>query len=101
MSYYYPTMTERYSVRIGSERFAGTIFVEPLIWHWFREIAADRHMPLSHLMDEIDRDYRLIIDRHGKERVITLSSAVRLYVTEYIAIRAAEPRSSRSRSRPK
>ena len=94
-------MTERYSVRIGSERFAGTIFVEPLIWYWLREIAAERQLPLNRLMDEIDRDYRLIIDRHGKERVITLSSAVRLYVTEHIATRAAEPRSSRSRSTPK
>ena len=81
-------MTERYSVRIGSERFAGTIFVEPLIWHWLREIAAERQLPLNRLMDEIDRDYRLIIDRHGKERVITLSSGVRLYVTEHIATRA-------------
>jgi predicted DNA-binding ribbon-helix-helix protein len=50
-------LTERYSVRIGSERFAGTIFVEPLIWHWLREIAADRGIPLSRVMDEIDRDY--------------------------------------------
>ena len=52
-------MTDRYSVRIGSEPAASKIHVEPLIWLWLREIAAERGIPLSHLMEEIDRCYRL------------------------------------------
>ena len=47
-------MTDRYSVRIGSEPAASKIHVEPLIWLWLREIAAERGIPLSHLMEEID-----------------------------------------------
>jgi hypothetical protein len=33
--------------------------LEPLIGYWLREIAANRGIPLSHLAEEIDRDYRL------------------------------------------
>ena len=88
-----------HSVRVGN--CVTAIQVEPLIWHWLREIAADRGIPLSHLMDEIDRDYRLCISQDGIHYVRTLSSAARLFVTEHIATRAAEPRSSRSRSKPK
>jgi predicted DNA-binding ribbon-helix-helix protein len=77
------------------------IQVEPLIWLWLREIAANRGIPLSHLMDEIDRDYRLCLSEDGTHHVRSLSSAARRFVTEYIATRAAEPRRSRSRSKPK
>ena len=79
------TMTDRHTVRIGSER--SNIYVEPLIWLWLREIAIERGIPLSHLMEEIDKCYRLQINQHGKRRVITLSSAVRIFVTEHIASR--------------
>src|SRR5215469_3565515 len=94
------TMTDRHTVRIGSER--SNIYVEPLIWLWLREIAIERGIPLSHLMDEIDKCYRLQIDQHGKRRVITLSSAVRIFVTEHIASRAVSAQhNALSRSKPK
>jgi predicted DNA-binding ribbon-helix-helix protein len=66
------------------------------------EIAVERGIALSRLMDEIDKCYRLKIDQHGERRVITLSSAVRIFVTEHIASRAVSARhNTRSRSKPK
>ena len=50
-------MAEQYSVRVGTTQ--ALINLEPLIWQWVRDIAANRGIPLSHLMEEIDRDYRL------------------------------------------
>ena len=95
-------MTDRYSVRIGSERAASKIHVEPLIWLWLREIAAERGIPLSHLMEEIDRCYRLQVDANGTHRTITLSSAVRVFVTEHIASHAVSAQhNAPSRSKPK
>ena len=95
-------MTDRYSVRIGPEPAASKIHVEPLMWLWLREIAAERGIPLSHLMEEIDRCYRLQTDANGTFRTITLSSAVRVFVTEHIASRAVSARQSAgSRSKPK
>ena len=94
-------MTDRYSVRIGSERAASKIHVEPLIWLWLREIAAERGIPLSHLMEEIDRCYRLQVDANGTHRTITLSSAVRVFVTEHIASRVVSAQhNAPSRSNP-
>jgi predicted DNA-binding ribbon-helix-helix protein len=77
-------MHDNHSVRVG--RLGSTrINVEPLIWQWLREIATIRSISLSQLMAEIERTRRLEIDENGKRHVRTLSSAVRVYVTEYIA----------------
>jgi predicted DNA-binding ribbon-helix-helix protein len=90
-------MAEQYSVRVGTTQ--ALINLEPLIWQWVRDIAANRGIPLSHLMEEIDRDYRLTTDRHGKRKLITLSSAVRVFVTEHIASRIAN-RAPRAHKQP-
>jgi predicted DNA-binding ribbon-helix-helix protein len=91
---------DHHSIRIGTQ--VSAIQVEPLIWHWLREIAVKRGIPLSHLMEEIDRTHRLCLSQDSTRYVRTLSSAARLFVTEYIATHvASEPRSSRSRSKSK
>ena len=94
-------MAEEYGIRIRGQANPIPVNLEPLIWYWLREIAAERGIPLSHLAEEIDRDYRLTTDRHGREKVITLSSAIRTFVTEHIASRAVSARqSAASRARP-
>ena len=94
-------MDDIHSVRIGS-RAHTHIHVEPLIWLWLREIAANRGTSLSDVMDEIDRCYRLYLDSRGNQRIRSLSSAVRVFVTEHIAAQAVAARqSAASRSNPK
>jgi predicted DNA-binding ribbon-helix-helix protein len=95
-------MADYYSVRVGSRELPSRISIEPLIWLWLREIAAEQRKPLSQLMDEINKRYRLQTSVDGKHRVITLSSAVRIFVTEHIASCAVSARhNTPSRSKPK
>jgi predicted DNA-binding ribbon-helix-helix protein len=90
-------MDDIHSVRIGS-RAHTHIHVEPLIWLWLREIAANRGTPLSQVMDEIDRCYRLNLDSRGNQRIRSLSSAVRVFVTEHIASQAVYAKQNAARS---
>ena len=59
-------MTERHTIRFPPEYNELTsVTLEPLIWHWLREIAEERELSIGRLVHEIDRDYRLITDRNG------------------------------------
>jgi hypothetical protein len=41
------TMAEEYGIRIRGQANPIPVNLEPLIWYWLREIAAERGIPLS------------------------------------------------------
>jgi predicted DNA-binding ribbon-helix-helix protein len=76
------------SVRIGSQ--CTTINLEDAFWERFRLISVVNDIPISRLLAEIDRTYRLEPRIPGKRRVRSLSSAVRIFVFEQMEAAASD-----------
>jgi predicted DNA-binding ribbon-helix-helix protein len=76
------------SVRIGSQ--CTTINLEDAFWERFRMISVVNDIPISRLLAEIDRTYRLEPLILGKRRVRSLSSAVRIFVLEHMEATASD-----------
>lgn len=64
-----------------------SITVDDTTWDLLRHIAVERGLSLSKLVGEIDRTYRLSPVRKGRRSVRSLSSAVRIYVLDYVITR--------------
>jgi predicted DNA-binding ribbon-helix-helix protein len=75
------------SVRVGSQ--CTTINLEDAFWDRFRIISVLNDIPISRLLAEIDRTYRLEPPIPGKRRVRSLSSAVRIFVFEHMEAAAS------------
>jgi predicted DNA-binding ribbon-helix-helix protein len=74
-----------------------TLTVEQPIWDRFKLIALEKGVSMSKLLGEIERTMRLEPPWQGRSRVRSLSSAVRIFVTENSEL-ATLPRSTVARN---